>query len=202
MRPPAGRVSRAGPVSRRVDPTAGLGCALSEGGSGEGRDLGRLLPLIVPDGTAPGSSSTGLPVRPMKTIPLKSSFKEPEISQPKDLGQILLSMMQRLNIAGLKIEDSEYSVFLQSGWNMIGVPYTEAVLLYNIQIKSMTTGETRPYIDAVKAGWIGNTIYNLNTGNYEFASFNDDPPAVLEPTAGYWIYVGEENGVDVIFSKP
>jgi hypothetical protein len=108
----------------------------------------------------------------------------------------------RLNISGLKIEEPEYSVMLQSGWNMIGVPYTEAVLLYKIQVRSRTTGKTMPYIDAVKAGWIGNTIYNLKTGNYEFASFNDNPPAVLEPSVGYWIYVGEENGVEIIFGKP
>lgn len=120
------------------------------------------------------------------------------------LGYLLYSPFDktRLSISGLKIEEPKYSIMLQSGWNMIGVPYTGDVLLNKIQVKSRTTGKTRSYIDAVKAGWIGNTIYNLKTGNYEFASFNDDPPAVLEPMVGYWIYVGEENGVEVIFRRP
>ena len=107
-----------------------------------------------------------------------------------------------VNINGLLIEDSEYDVVLQEGWNMIGTPYNKPVMLHDLMVKIRDTGELKEYTGAVKSGWIGNTIYYLNAANYDFASFSDDPPASLEPWVGYWIYVGAEQGVDVIFRRP
>ncbi|MBI5756429.1 MAG: putative Ig domain-containing protein, partial [Nitrospirae bacterium] len=107
-----------------------------------------------------------------------------------------------LRIDGLGIDDSSYKIAVQNGWNMIGTPYDKSILLHDVQVKNGSTGEIKLFVDAVKAGWIGNTIYNLESGNYDFASFNDDPPAVLEPWVGYWIYVGAESGVEVIFRRP
>lgn len=107
-----------------------------------------------------------------------------------------------LGIDGMLIEESEYDVSLQGGWNMIGTPYNKSVLLKDVLVKNKTTGEIRPYTEAVKAGWIGNTVYNLKASNYDFASFNDDPPAGLEPWVGYWIYAGSEHGVEIIFRRP
>ena len=105
-------------------------------------------------------------------------------------------------VSGLKIEKPEYELVLQHGWNMIGTPYDKSILLRDIQVKNIATGEIKPYMDALKGGWIGNTIYRLQSGNYDFASFNDNPPAALEPWVGYWIYVGNESGVEIIFRRP
>ena len=107
-----------------------------------------------------------------------------------------------LSINGLLIEGPEHKAVLQEGWNMIGTPYNKSVMLKDIVVRNNTTGETRSYTEAVKGGWIGNTIYNLKSSNYDFASFNDDPPAELEPWVGYWIYVGFEHGVEIIFRRP
>ncbi|OGW41845.1 MAG: hypothetical protein A2132_05710 [Nitrospirae bacterium RBG_16_43_11] len=107
-----------------------------------------------------------------------------------------------LSINGLLMEGAEHKVVLQEGWSMIGTPYNQSVLLKDILVKNKTTGEIRPYNEAVRGGWIGNTIYNLKASNYDFASFNDDPPAALEPWAGYWIYAGSEDGVELIFRRP
>lgn len=107
-----------------------------------------------------------------------------------------------LTIDGLSIEEPEYSVMLQGGWNMIGTPYSKMVLLRDILVKNNMTGESRPFTDAVKTGSIGNAIYQLKSGNYDFFSFNDDPPAAFEPWTGYWIYVGDENGAEIIFRRP
>ena len=85
---------------------------------------------------------------------------------------------------------------------MIGTPYKSAILLRDIILKDIYTGEPMSYLDAVKAGWIGNAIYQLKDGGYDFASFNDDSPAVLEPWIGYWIYVGADGGADIIFRRP
>lgn len=107
-----------------------------------------------------------------------------------------------LTIYGLTIEEPSYNVLLQSGWNMIGLPYTRPVLLRDVLVRNKATGEERSYIDAVKMGWIGNSLYQLKVENYDFVSFNDDPPAVLEPWVGYWIYVNGDDGVEIKFRRP
>ena len=120
------------------------------------------------------------------------------------LGYFLYSSADnvRIDIDGLRLTDPEYRVSLQHGWNMIGTPYDKAILLHDIEVRDNTTKEVKSYTDSVKAGWIGNTIYRLNSGNYDFASFNDDPPAALEPWVGYWIYVSSTDGVEIIFRRP
>ncbi len=105
----------------------------------------------------------------------------------------------KLSVKGLEIRDTQYVVALQGGWNMIGMPYNRSVMLKDLLVRRKSTEEIKPYIDAVRDGLIGNTLYYLNAANYDFASFNDDPPAILEPWTGYWIYVGDEKGVEIIF---
>ncbi|MFA5770334.1 MAG: phosphoribosylformylglycinamidine synthase subunit PurL [Patescibacteria group bacterium] len=56
----------------------------------------------------------GLPVRPMKTTPIKSTFKEPVILQPKNLNEILLKMTQRLNIASFDFISRQYDHEVQA----------------------------------------------------------------------------------------
>jgi len=107
-----------------------------------------------------------------------------------------------IDIDGLRLTDPEYRISLQHGWNMIGTPYDKTILLRNIEVKNSATHEIKSYLDSVKTSWIGNTIYRLSSGNYDFASFNDESPAALEPWVGYWIYVGAEEGVEVIFRRP
>ena len=85
---------------------------------------------------------------------------------------------------------------------MIGTPYDKAILLSSLSIKDNATNKEKIYIEAVKDGWIGNTLYYLQGGNYDFISFNDDPPAALEPWVGYWIYVGAKDGVEMILRRP
>ena len=56
----------------------------------------------------------GLPVRPMKTVLLKNVFKEPSIPQQKNLNDEILSMMQRLNIAGFDFISKQYDHEVQA----------------------------------------------------------------------------------------
>ncbi len=107
----------------------------------------------------------------------------------------------RLNVQGLEISDAQYVVALQGGWNMIGMPYNRSVMLKDLLVRTKSTGVVKPYIDAVKEGAIGNTLYYQNAASYDFASFNDDPPATLEPWTGYWIYVSDDRGVEIIFRR-
>jgi len=105
----------------------------------------------------------------------------------------------KLRVKGLEISDAQYVVALQGGWNMIGMPYNKSVMLKDLLVRTNSTGKIKPYTDAVKDGAIGNTLYYQNAASYDFASFNDNPPAILEPWTGYWIYVGDEKGVEIIF---
>ncbi|HEX7542738.1 MAG TPA: AIR synthase-related protein [Patescibacteria group bacterium] len=56
----------------------------------------------------------GFPVRPMKTTPIKSLFKEPIVSQSKNLNPILLSMLSRLNIACFEFISKQYDYEVQA----------------------------------------------------------------------------------------
>ena len=56
----------------------------------------------------------GLPVRPMKTSPIRSFFKEPVIPQQKNLNDILLTMMKRLNITGFEFISRQYDHEVQA----------------------------------------------------------------------------------------
>jgi len=121
------------------------------------------------------------------------------------LGYLLYSPSEMdLSVYGVVLLDKEYTVSLDEGWNMIGspYPYEGGIPLDRLVVRNRGTREEKAYIDAVKKGWIGNTIYYLRDGNYEFTSFNDDPPAVIEPWVGYWIYTELKDGVDLIFRRP
>jgi phosphoribosylformylglycinamidine synthase len=56
----------------------------------------------------------GLPVRPMKTKLIKSTFKEPFIPKQNNLNNVLLSMMKRLNITGFEFISKQYDHEVQA----------------------------------------------------------------------------------------
>lgn len=56
----------------------------------------------------------GLPVRPMKTKSIKNIFKEPLIPRLKNLNEVLLSMIQRLNITSFEFISKQYDHEVQA----------------------------------------------------------------------------------------
>ncbi len=93
----------------------------------------------------------GLPVRPMKTTPIKTEFKEPEIKVQKNLSQILLSMMQRLNITGFEFVSKQYDHEVQA--NSVIKP---------LQGKGKVNGETtvvKPIFNSSQAVAISQGLY-------------------------------------------
>ena len=113
------------------------------------------------------------------------------VFSPEDNVDILLK--------GIKVDRDTYSIHLERGWNMIGNPYDTSIALADIIIHDESGDRT--FKEAVMDGTIGNSVYFLKDGTYDFASFNDDPPATLEPWVGYWIYSDKE-GVELIFNRP
>ncbi|MBU1500016.1 phosphoribosylamine--glycine ligase [Patescibacteria group bacterium] len=93
----------------------------------------------------------GLPVRPMKTTPIKSSFKNPLIPQLKNLNQILLSMFSRLNITSFEFISKQYDHEVQG--NSVIKP---------LQGKGRVNGETtvvKPVFDSSHAVAISQGLY-------------------------------------------
>ncbi|MBI5756481.1 MAG: fibronectin type III domain-containing protein [Nitrospirae bacterium] len=110
-----------------------------------------------------------------------------------------------LDITGMEINDSQYIVRLQGGWNMIGNPYEVDITLKDVlirEVKDTGDGKSKSFEDAAKSGLVGNSLYAFNGLDYEFLAVNDDPPAVLKPWAGFWLYVQEGKDYEMIFRKP
>ena len=120
------------------------------------------------------------------------------------LGYFLYSPVDGINllIDGIRVERPEYGMVLQAGWNLIGTPYDNKILMKDTFVRDSATGGEKSFIDAVKSGMIGNTLYYMNEGNYDFISFNDDPPAAFVPWTGYWIYVNDGDGLEIVFRRP
>lgn len=93
----------------------------------------------------------GLPVRPMKTKPIKTTFKEPVIPQQKNLNEVLLKMMKRLNIAGFEFISKQYDHEVQA--NSVIKP---------LQGKGKINGETsvvKPIFNSNRAVAISQGLY-------------------------------------------
>ncbi len=56
----------------------------------------------------------GLPVRPMKTKLIKTTFKEPSIPEMKNLNEVLLTMIRRSNITGFEFISKQYDHEVQA----------------------------------------------------------------------------------------
>jgi phosphoribosylformylglycinamidine synthase len=93
----------------------------------------------------------GLPVRPMKTTPVKPSFKEPLIPQQKNFNQTLLSMLSRLNITSFEFISKQYDHEVQA--NSVIKP---------LQGKGRVNGETtvvKPVFDSPYALALSQGLY-------------------------------------------
>jgi len=98
----------------------------------------------------------GLPIRPMKTTPVKNIFKEPAIPKLNNLNEILLSMMQRLNITGFEFISNQYDHEVQA--NSVIKP---------LQGKGKVNGETaviKPVFDSSCAVAISQGLYPSYSG--------------------------------------
>lgn len=127
-----------------------------------------------------------------------------EDSVQPGLGYFLYSPVDGINlfIDGVRVESPEYTLKLQSGWNMIGTPYDHKIMMKDTFVRDSAAGMEKAFTEAVMSGLSGNTLYFLKDGNYDFTSFNDEPPAAFEPWTGYWIYVTGGEGLEIVFRRP
>jgi hypothetical protein len=104
-----------------------------------------------------------------------------------------------LNIPGEIVADASRTIPLQPGWNMIGNPYPNSVMLRETYIRKIDTGELKNYEDAVIAGWVGNAIYNFNGSTYDYSLYTD---AILKLWQGYWIAVLQNGQYEMLIYRP
>ena len=104
-----------------------------------------------------------------------------------------------LNFSGSPVTDPNRVIPLQSGWNMIGNPYPEEILLKDTSVRNVGTGEIITFEEAVIAGWVGNAVYNFDGSTYNFSIYRDTN---LKLWHGYWLAVLQEGLFELVVPKP
>ncbi len=100
--------------------------------------------------------------------------------------QISLEAPVTIFVAGEVITQSQTSVLLDAGWNMIGQPYMSKVRWDNVRIQT-TTGQVLSLDQAERAGVIDKTLWG-----YERGSDTYKQATMLERYKAYWIEVNED----------
>ncbi|MCC6442463.1 MAG: S8 family serine peptidase [Armatimonadetes bacterium] len=86
-------------------------------------------------------------------------------------------------VDGKPIEDQAYDLPLQSGWNLIGNPFTFPVDWSNVQVEYQ--GQSLTLTNAVSAGWLTRTLYRLVNSSY--LGYNT-PEGQLMPWEAHWVH--------------
>ena len=96
-------------------------------------------------------------------------------------------------INGNEVPDSEVPVDLKPGWNLVGVPYAEALprSAQSVYVDSVQVALN----DAVDNGSIGPSIYSIDTNGQN--PIGDDE--AFQPMSAYWVY---SNGADMLELRP
>ena len=76
-----------------------------------------------------------------------------------------------------------------AGWHQIGVPWGYP----KGEIRVVNGSETKPWADAVAAGWVDDGIYGYSTPDDAYYT-----PSTLDPWTGYWVK-SEVDGLSLVF---
>ncbi len=106
---------------------------------------------------------------------------------------------------GSRNTSSQTIVDLLPGWNMIANPYHKNVRLRDVVVTKVNNPGAGDYTfeEAVLNGWLVNAVYWWNGSGYNWAAYNDNPPAKLVPWRGYWIYQSDDSvQLQLKFTRP
>ncbi|MBI5198088.1 MAG: hypothetical protein HZA19_05700 [Nitrospirae bacterium] len=104
-----------------------------------------------------------------------------------------------LAVSGTPVTDPNRVIPLQTGWNIIGNPYPNEILLKDTSVRNVDTGEIKTFEDAVIAGWVGNAVYNFNGSTYDFSVYGETKMKLWH---GYWFAVLKEGVYELVVPKP
>lgn len=95
-----------------------------------------------------------------------------------------------MSINGCAVSGTTATVDLKAGWNIIGNPFTTAVLWSDAHARVTLAGGASSYTlsEAEANGWINTRLYDYQSGSYARVSANAGQN--LAPWTGYWVYVG------------
>ncbi|HEX3000436.1 MAG TPA: hypothetical protein VHR86_09410, partial [Armatimonadota bacterium] len=104
-------------------------------------------------------------------------------SAPAGLGYwINLTTDTPVHINGDQLETESYRIPLQTGWNMIGNPFTFAVDWNGIQVEYQ--GKTETLAEAIDDDWIKDALYKYQSSGY---TWETAPYGNMQPWEGYWV---------------
>jgi len=111
---------------------------------------------------------------------------------------IYISNPVQENITG-GVNVKEQRITLHQGWNLIGDPFNDAVLLADC---SLDNGEIQLSFDeAITAGWVGSDLYYFDQGYKIVRTNGGGDDEYLRPWRGYWIYA-HQDGLELILPPP
>jgi hypothetical protein len=121
-------------------------------------------------------------------------------------GYIIRSETSQLpDLSGYGQADTDYSMVLNYGWNLISNPYGGNVNLADVLVA--TDDALVDWLTAVDQNLVIDMVYSyLGSdwgGGHEFASADGSESAVLVPWIGYWIYVNSaDQTLTLVIEKP
>ncbi|MBI3606413.1 MAG: fibronectin type III domain-containing protein [Nitrospirae bacterium] len=105
-----------------------------------------------------------------------------------------------LDAPGPVVSSPTFDVPLELGFNMVGNPYEQDILLSQVQVKR-GAGAPVPYQNAVTNGWVGPAIYLYDGVTTQPYGLSTSPPATFKPWNGAWVQSFGSDAV-LVFTRP
>ncbi len=105
-----------------------------------------------------------------------------------------------LDAPGPAVSSPTFDVSLELGFNMVGNPYEQDILLSQVQVKR-GAGAPVPYQNAVTNGWVAPAIYLYDGVTTQPYGLSTSPPAAFKPWNGAWVQSFVSDAV-LVFTGP
>jgi hypothetical protein len=105
-----------------------------------------------------------------------------------------------LDAPGTPVSNPTFDVPLELGFNMIGNPYEQDILLSQVQVRR-GAGAPVPYQSAVTNGWVAPAIYLYDGVTTQPYGTSTTPPAAFKSWNGAWVQSFVSDAV-LVFTRP
>jgi hypothetical protein len=105
-----------------------------------------------------------------------------------------------LDATGTSVSAATFEVSLELGFNLVGNPYGQEILLSAVQVKS-GTGAPVPYATAVTNNWVARAVYVYDGATTQAVGIATTPPAAFKPWNGVWVQSLVSDAV-LVFTAP
>jgi hypothetical protein len=105
-----------------------------------------------------------------------------------------------LDATGTSVSAATFEVPLELGFNLVGNPYGQEILLSAVQVKRGTDSPV-PYATAVTNNWVAPAVYVYDGATTQAVGLTTTPPAVFKPWNGLWVQSLVSDAV-LVFTAP